>query len=475
MVMNYSVMILEILTALLGVVMLIAGLVIPKEPNKTVGYLGIAGLIGILGISFFIDVNKSNSFINGLYVTDALAVYFKQAFLAASILVLTMSVGYKKRIHEAKGEFLALLVFALLGMMVMASANDFITLYIGLELMTITLVILTAYEKKSVKSSEAGLKYILLSAMSSGILLYGMSLLYGISGSIVFSDILDYLKNGITPITVLAAVFVIAGFGFKISMVPFHMWSPDVYEGAPTPITAFLAIGSKAAGFAALIRILFQVLPEAHQAIAPIIIALTALTMFIGNLIAIPQTNIKRLLAYSSIAHAGYILLGIVAFTKVGVSAMLYYLLLYIFANTGAFSAIIAVSNETGSDTIESLTGLWKRSPLSAWTLLISLLSLAGIPPAAGFVGKFYLFTEIIKQGYLALAFLAVGLGVVSIYYYVKVIRTMLKGTPKVAEEAASVPLSLRAVMIVSLAMTLVMGVFPGPFISWTNQVASLF
>lgn len=475
--MNYNVVILEMLTALLGIIMLVAGLVIQKEPKKIIGYIGVAALLSILCISFFIDTNKSVSLLEGLYVSDALAVYFKQIFLIASILVMTMSIGYNNRIHEAKDEFLALLVFALLGMMVLVSANDFITLYIGLELMTITFVILIAYEKKSVKSSEAGLKYILLSAMSSGVLLYGMSIIYGISGSIEFSGIINYFKDHLNnPIIVLGTVFMIIGFSFKVSLVPFHMWSPDVYEGAPIPITAFLAIGSKAAGFAVLIRILFQLLSENHQPIAPIIMALAILTMLIGNMIAIPQTNIKRLLAYSSIAHAGYILLGIVAFTQIGVSAMLYYLLLYIFANTGAFSAIVTISNETGSDTIESLTGLWKRSPLSAWTLLISMLSLAGIPPAAGFVGKFLLFMEIIKQGYLPLAFLAVGLGVVSIYYYVKVIKTMLKGEPKSGKEtSSSVPASLKMVMIVSLAMTLVMGIFPSPFINWTDHIAALF
>lgn len=472
--MNYNAVLIEILTALLGVILLVFELIMPKNKKNAAGWFSAAGLMAILAISLFGGVINDKTFYAGFFTTDTFSVFFKQIFLIGAVLVTIMSIGYKK-MQENRVEFFSLMVFTLPGMMIMASATDFITLYIGLELMTITFVILTAFDISSVKSSEAGLKYIILSAMSSAVLLYGMSLIYGLSGSVTFDGIIKYFEAGvISPVVYLAMVFIIAGFGFKVSMVPFHMWSPDVYEGAPTPITAFLAIGSKAAGFAVLIRILLQVVPRTHSATAAIIIALSALTILIGNLTAIPQKNIKRMLAYSSIAHAGYILLGIVAFTKMGVGAMMYYLLLYIFANTGAFAAVIAFYNETGSDEIESFAGAWKRSPFVSGVLVLSLLSLAGIPPAAGFIGKFYLFAETIRQGYIWLAFLALAASIVAIYYYIMVIRVMLVAEPKVTAPVA-VPLSLKIVMIVSAAATLIMGIYPGPVTEWTTFIASNF
>jgi len=394
-----------------------------------------------------------------------------------------MSITYVKRLSDSRSEFFALSIFALLGMMIMASSNDFITLYIGLELMTISFIILTAFDKLSLKSTEAGIKYILLSAMSSAVLLYGMSLMYGISGSLTYAGIFDYLKTGYSqPIILLAGIMLIAGLAFKISAVPFHMWSPDIYEGAPTPITAFLAVGSKSAAFAVLIRLFIQVLPSVFSRFSGLIIALSVLSMIIGNIIAIAQTNIKRMLAFSSISHAGYLLLGIVAYTKAGIGAMLYYLLLYVFANTGAFASVIAFSNVTGKEDINDLVGMWKRSPFLAATLMLSLLSMAGIPPAAGFIGKFYLFSEIIKQGYLWLAFLAMGMSVVSIYYYIVVIRVLLMGEPTDASLDVSldaspikIPASLKTVMIVSIIMTLIMGIYPGPITLWVSKVAGLF
>jgi NADH-quinone oxidoreductase subunit N len=472
--MNYNTVLIEILTALLGVILLVFELTLPKNKKNAAGFFSAVALLIILGVSFCRDINSVKTFFAGFYTQDAFSVFFKQIFLAGAILVTVMTIGYKK-LQDTRGEFFALIVFTLLGMMAMASATDFITLYIGLELMTITFVILTAIDVTSIKSSEAGLKYIVLSAMSSAVLLYGMSLIYGLSGSLTFDGVIKYFQNGVTsPIVYVAVVLVIIGFAFKISAVPFHMWSPDVYEGAPTPVTAFLAIGSKAAGFAVLIRILLEVVPKTHAVIGTIVIALASLTMLIGNLTAIPQKNIKRMLAYSSIAHAGYILLGIVAFTKMGVGAMMYYLLLYIFANTGAFAAVIAFSNETGSSEIESLAGGWKRSPFTSGVLLISLLSLAGIPPAAGFIGKFYLFAEIIRQGYIWLAFLALGTSIIAIYYYIMVVRVMFVAEIKDTKTVV-VPMSLKIVMGVSALATLIMGIYPGPITEWTTFIASHF
>lgn len=473
--MNYNAVFIDMLTVILAVVLVIIGLVLPKERSKAVGYVAIPSLAVILILSFLYQGGEKISFYNGLYASDALSTFFKQLFVIGAILVSMIALTEVDSFRENKGEFFAFIVFALSGMMVLASANDLITLYIGLELMTLTMVIMTAYDRENVKSSEAGAKYVLLSAMSSGILLFGMSLIYGLSGSVVFSDILKYFSTAqASPAVVAAMVMLIAGFGFKISAVPFHMWSPDVYEGAPTSVTAFLAVGSKAAGFAMMLRVFFEAIPTLFNTFSVLMITLAALTMFIGNLIAIPQKNIKRMLAYSSISHAGYIMLGLIAFSKIGTGALLFYLLIYTFANIGAFSSIVAVSNHTGSTEISDFTGMWKRSPLISGMLMISLLSLAGIPPAAGFTGKFFLFTSIVDKGYLWIAFFGMAMSVVSIYYYINVIKVMLVG--EAADSSAiHVPLNLKLVMILSGILTLVLGVYPGPVIEWANQVASQF
>jgi NADH-quinone oxidoreductase subunit N len=267
---------------------------------------------------------------------------------------------------------------------------------------------------------------------------------------------------------------VLAGLGFKIALVPFHMWTPDVYEGAPTPITAFLAVGSKAAGFVAFIRVFFHVFSTFQPIFMPLLILLTVLTLLIGNLIAIAQTQLKRFFAYSSIAHAGYILLGVIAYSKLGLSAILFYLLLYLFANIGAFAGVTAMVMNTGHDRISDLSGLWKRSPFVSIIFLISLLSLAGIPPTAGFIGKFYLFTEAIHQGYVWLAAFSLGMSLVAIYYYLMVIRTVLSGNSP-EKKPLAVPFSLRLVMIFSAGMTILIGVWPGPFTDMALRIAQSF
>lgn len=473
--MNLNSIVVEILVAALGVLVLIMGLVLPRAKKSLIGYFSTFALLGILAFTFIYNSGESISFFKGLYVSDSISTYFKQLFIISAALVSLMSVSYVKNLTDSRSEFFAIMIFATLGMMVMASANDLITLYIGLELMSISFIILTAYDKKSIKSTEAGTKYVLLSAMSTAVLLYGMSLLYGLSGSVNFPDIMSFLKTGNNPsLVVLASVLVIAGFGFKISAAPFHMWSPDIYEGAPTPVTAFLAGGSKVAGFAVLIKILMQLLQSNQSTMVVLVIALSILSMVIGNIIAIPQTNLKRMLAYSGVAHAGYMLIGMVAYTTAGISAMLYYLLLYIFANIGAFASITAFSNQTGKDDIQDFTGMWKRSPLLTAVLLISLLSLAGIPPAAGFIGKFYLFTAAAEQGYLWMAFIAMGMSVVSIYYYIVVIRVMLMGEASDTSRI-KIPASLKLVMIASVVMILIMGLYPGPITNWTAFVGSTF
>jgi NADH-quinone oxidoreductase subunit N len=473
--MNYSAVIIEISLAVLGILLMIVGTLLPEAKKSAVAYVSAFFLVCILIFSFVYYDGTALSFYKGLYTADGLSVFFKQIFIIAAILVTLMSASYVKKLEEGRSEFFSLIIFAALGMTVMASANDLITLYIGLELMSLSFIVLTAYERRSMKSTEAGTKYVLLNAMSSAVLLYGMSLLYGLSGSVVFSDITGALKGGNNlPMIVLGSILLIAGFAFKISAVPFHMWAPDIYEGAPAPVTAFLAGGSKVAAFAVLIKVLMGVMTPSYSNVNALVIALSVLSMIIGNIIAISQTNLKRMLAYSGISHAGYMLIGIVSYTSRGVSGILYYLILYIFANIGAFAAITAFSNVSGKDDIKDFAGMWKRSPFLAATLMISLLSLAGIPPAAGFIGKFYLFSEAVKQGYLWMAFLAMGMSVVSAYYYITVIRVMLMDEPTDASPV-KVHASLKIVMAVAIIMILFMGLYPGPITNWTSAAAGAF
>lgn len=469
--MNYNVVSIEVLTALLGIFLLIIRLIFSGEKRKIIPPISILGLLLILLYSILSYKNIKGTFINGIYLSDTFSIFFKQLFLLAATLAGLMSMGYVKRFPHNRGEFFAISVFALLGMMVMASSNDFISLFLGIELTALSFIILSAYEK-DFKSSEAGMKYMLLNAISSALLLYGISLIYGLSSSPLFIDTINNLRGSHNnSLVILSMILVIAGLGFKLSIVPFHMWSPDVYEGAPTPVTALLATGSKVAAFAVLVRLFFTVFPRINSFVA-VIITLAALTMIVGNLIAIPQRNFKRLLAYSSIAQAGYILLGVIAFNHAGISALLFYLVLYVFTNAGAFAAIIAVSNKTNSNDIHSLGGMWKRSPLVTATLLLSLLSLAGIPPAAGFIGKFYLFTAIIKQGYLWLAFLAVAMSMVSVYYYISVIRVVIMENSE-DETQIAISLPLKIVMVISIIIILFMGIYPEPVTEWTSQVAT--
>lgn len=474
--MNIALLSIEILTTILAIGLLIIGLLVPKGQWRGIGYLSIIGLLGILASTLaFSGVNET--MFGGMYVVDPFATFFKQLFLVAAILVSVASLDYINRLGYNQAEFFSLLVFATLGMMVLASAGDLISLYIGLELMTITFIVLTAFRKRDAKGAEAGVKYVILGAMSSAILLYGLSLVYGSAGgTTVFTEIAAALENGVQPLMVLGTIFVLAGFGFKISAVPFHMWSPDIYEGAPTPVTAFLAVASKAAGFAALIRILVIALPAlAADVWLPIIIVLAALTVLFGNFVAIPQTNIKRLLAYSSVAQAGYLMFGLIAFSSLGIAAILFHSILYVFANLGAFIVAIGFYNHSGSNEIKDYTGLAQRSPLMAAAMLVSLLSLAGIPPLAGFVSKFYLFTAIIDKGYFWLAFLGIGMSMVSVYYYLMVAKVMYLGEPEEGTDSIKLPFSLQAALCVTIAVSLFFGIYPEPLTDVALNVAQVF
>ncbi|MDK2821902.1 MAG: NADH-quinone oxidoreductase subunit [Clostridia bacterium] len=471
---NVQILIIEILMAVFGLGILCMGLLVPRDSRRGIGYVTAVGL-AVLLILAFVMRDASGVFLNS-YIIDPFGNYFKILFLAAALLTAVCSFEYVEKTGMNQSEYYSLLVLATLGMMILSSSGELISLYLGLELMTITFIILTGFHLDNSKSAEAGIKYLLLGALSSAIFLYGLSLVYGATGSTVIKQIgFVVATNGASPALVLGTIFLLAGFAFKVTVVPFHMWSPDVYEGAPTPVTGFLSVASKAASIAALFRVFFVALPSLNSFWVQLFIVLAVLTMVLGNLVAIPQTNIKRLLAYSSISQAGYLLLGIVSFSVLGVGAVMYYSMLYVFGNMGAFMAATAFYNSDSSDEIEDYSGLAQRSPLIAAVMLFSLLSLAGIPPMAGFIGKFYLFMSIISRGYIWLAILGILLSMVSVYYYLMVAKSMYLGAPPEGSKTIRVNSSLQIAMVVSLLILFVLGIYPTPLTNYAMNTAVTF
>ncbi|RJE49311.1 MULTISPECIES: NADH-quinone oxidoreductase subunit N [unclassified Dehalobacter] len=468
---NFSLFTTEIATALLGLVILAVGLFLSKEKRHRLGYVIAVGLAVILVYSFG-SYGQNTSVMDGMFIVDDFAVFFKQLFLIAAVLVILTSTVYVKKMG-GNYEFYVITLVAALGMMVLVSAGDLLTLYVALETMTISFYILAGY-KTDLKSSEAGVKYLILGAVSSGILLYGLSLVYGMTGTFVIRDIAESIKqmDGLSPAILVGIIFLLSGLGFKVSLVPFHMWSPDVYEGAPTPVTTFLATGSKAASFAALARILIEALPSYSGQWTYILAIMAAMTMVIGNIAAIPQTNIKRMLAYSSIAQAGYIITGIIAMSSAGIKAVAFYSMVYVFATIGAFAVVITFSQNTGSEEIKDYAGLAQRSPFMAAVLTVCLLSMAGIPPLAGFVGKLYLFSSIVNQGYLWLVILGLVMSMVSVYYYLLVVKAMYMNDP-ISSTPIKVPVGTNVTLLLILVLTLVLGIYAEPLSVLANMAGN--
>ncbi|MBC9783396.1 NADH-quinone oxidoreductase subunit N [Heliobacterium chlorum] len=472
--MNMSLLSTEILTAVLACGLLILCLLSPnKEKHRGIGYATLFGLLAILVTTFFqYGINETT--FHELWIHDDYSVFMKELFLVAAILVTLSSIDFVDTLPRFRSEYYSLIVFAALGMMVMASANDLVTIYVGMELMTITFFVLVAYVLGNGRSSEAGVKYLLLGAASSAVLLFGMSLLYGLTGTTVIPEMMAKLHW--SPALVIAVVTLIAGFGFKISAVPFHMWSPDIYEGAPTPITGYLAVASKAAGFAVLVRVFIDGLPLQNGVDwLTVMSVLAGITMVIGNVVAIPQTNIKRMLAYSSVAQAGYLLVGLMSADAAGVKGILFYAMLYVVANMGAFAVAIVVAKELGTEEIPDYAGLAIRQPLLASVMTISLLSLAGIPPLAGFVGKLYLFSAIMDKGVLWPAFVGFVMSMVSVYYYLNVALYMWRDEPK-DNRPIHVPGAIKFTVLFAMVATVFFGIYPGPLAEVATMAAkSLF
>jgi NADH-quinone oxidoreductase subunit N len=471
--MDYRLILPEVILFIFALVLLIANSGVKIEKPRFTGLFGLVGLIIALALLIIVP---DGSLFGKSFILDAYARAFKTIFLLAAILTIIGSIDFatKRLIHTA--EFYSLILLCTTGMMFLASAGELITLYVALELSTISLYVLAAFLKKDLKSTEAGLKYLILGTASSGMLLYGLSLIYGLTGSTVLDEIgyRLFMGPGTTIATVFAIVMFIAGFGFKLAAAPFHMWAPDVYEGAPTPVTAFLSVASKAAGLVAFVRIFFNSLLIAKSEWVVILEIVAILAMVVGNVVALLQKNIKRMLAYSSIAQVGYVLVALSAGIDLSVGSMMIFLLAYLFANIGAFIVVIAFSNVSGSDNIEDYSGLWKRKPSLAFIMTIYMLSLVGIPLTGGFIGKYFLFGAAVKEGLYGLVIVAILTSVISLFYYMNVVRIMMFNPPRTTEKIA-LPGLIKLGLAISVIMVLIIGILPDSFYKWGMAAASIF
>ncbi len=498
---NLSLFVPEVFLAALGVIVLGVGVGTRKRWPLAAPVLSLLGLFVCLPLVALQWRHEESVIFLGSYVVDDLAVFFKLVALAAGGLVALTAVSYMRRLERDYGEFFALLVWAVLGLFLMAGAADLIVILLAIEMVSLLSYVMVGYFRTEPRSVEASLKYFLFGAAASAVMIYGMSLLYGIAGTTKLYGLLgaDALPSQLTlfpsALQPVAVVLILVGLGFKLAMVPFHWWAPDAYEGAPTPVTAFLSVGPKAAAFAILARLFMQ----NHNALYPewpkLVAVLAVATMFLGNWSAIQQTNIKRMLAYSSIAHAGYMLIGVVAWqgaawtvqtpggvlTHGGLRAVLFYLGAYLFMNLGAFAVAIAVERATGAESIDRYAGLARRAPLLAISMALFLLSLAGIPPLAGFFGKFYVFNAAIRGAadeslmlalpfglqlnvLLWLAILGIINSAIAVYYYMNVVRLMYF-RPAAEADAGERPLvpsvGVQSVIIITLTLTFLLGLLP--------------
>ena len=468
----------------LGLVLMLADLFVPAERRRFIGYAAIAAL-GVLLVTSLSGNGSCGQFgtaFGGMFVNDALSLFFKQLFIVAAILVLFMAAEFSDKLAEGSvAEYYSLILFALAGILFAASSNDFTMLFVSIELITITFYVLVSFQRSKLQSLEAGVKYLILGALSSSFMVFGIALIWGTTGELNFTKLAAVAPQFAgSQIFLLGVLLVLVGLGFKIAAFPFQIWAPDVYQGAPTPTTAFLAIGSKAAGFVLLLRVLFTAVPSVTAHWANLLIVISGITILYGNLCAIPQRNLKRLFGYSSIAHAGYLLLGVAALSASGQSALLYYLAGYVFTVMAGFFVITLVMRHLVTEDISGLAGLNQRSPLLAATLTIAMVSLAGIPPLAGFFGKFLLLKSVIaaaqtthNHGYYCLAFTALAGVIISLYYYFGVIRAIYwsKDPADLSPIELSSPAKLS--LWACLAGIFWIGLFPNTVLNITNLAAA--
>jgi NADH-quinone oxidoreductase subunit N len=464
----------EVVLTGFALVILLMGVFIRTEQRGFLGYTAVVGALAAL-VSLYWVMGTETSAFGAMVRIDPLSFYFKVVIAIICLLTVLVSLGYARQEGIGFGEYYVLILFATVGMMLMASAANLLIIFLGLEVMSISIYILAGIMRDDTRSVEAAFKYFLLGAFASAFLLYGIALTYAATGTLDIAGIGRVLveRSWISglPILITGAALLLVGFGFKIALVPFHMWTPDVYEGAPTSITAFMATGVKAAAFAAFIRVFFSALPVLQPYWKEIMWILAVATMTVGNIIALSQTNIKRMLAYSSIAHAGYILVAVTAGNELGMASILFYLLAYAFMNIGAFTVVILLGKKGKENTLlEDYAGIGYHHPLLAIAMAIFMFSLAGIPPTAGFMAKFYVFSAAIKAGYYWLAIIGVLNSAVAAYYYLRVLIYMYFREP--GKEPAVKGFAPAAVLAIIIAVwgVLNMGILPSAFLALARQ-----
>jgi NADH-quinone oxidoreductase subunit N len=485
----------EVALTVTMIVALIADLIFRRSPVVVAG-LAVAGLI-VTGGFVLGQTGAHASIFSGMLAVDPFAWFFKLIILLSALLVAVFSLGSAELNSPGRkmGEYYVLLIAVTLGIMLMAGANNMLMMYLAIELSSISSYILSGYTREAPDASEASLKYVIFGAVSSGLMIYGISLIYGLAGSLSFAEVNHALPailargDSATPALVMAGILVFAGFGYKISAVPFHFWAPDVYEGAPITITALLSVASKAGGFALMIRF-FKVtfidtavigLPAGSWAVLPgfdwrqVVVLLSVLTMTVGNLVAIWQNNLKRLLAYSSIAHAGYMLMGLVVLSNDGIAAIMLYFVIYLFMNLGAFYVVMLIANKTGSEDIEDYKGLGARAPFLSVALAIFLISLTGLPPTAGFIGKLYLFAALLNHGWVWLAVVGALNSVIALYYYVRVLRNTFLREAQQPGPALETSRLEGVLVLVMLVPTVLLGLYFTPLVQLAQASVKIF
>jgi NADH-quinone oxidoreductase subunit N len=458
----------EILLTVLALSLLVADFFLRRRDKTILGYAGVAGLLILLPV-VATTVEPAPSF-GGTVAADRLSAFFNTLFVIAGILTLTISMDYFKKRGRQQGEYYPLVLFAILGMMVLASANDFISFYVGLELMALSFYVLVALGRNPARSIEGALKYFVLGALSSGILLYGISFAYGFGGTTNLTALARQAMHSPVPnpFLLLALVLIASGFAFKLALFPFHVWAPDAYEAAPPPIAALLSVGSKAAAAAVFLRIFTVALPAFQPQWSQLLWLLSAGTMIFGSVVAISQKNIIRMMAYSSIAHAGIIIIGLLVATRAGLAAMLYYLLVYTFMNMGVFTVVtLAVQDHPRGEYISDYQGLGARHPLVAFCLALFLFALAGVPPTGGFTAKFFIFAAAIDAGYYWLAAIGVATTAMALFFYAKVIYYMFMQAPAPATVNPHMSAAGKGALFIAVLGTLIPGIVPAPFMEW--------
>ena len=484
--MNLELLLPEIVVVITAIAVILLDLFIERKGLLTV--VSIAGLAIAAGFAMTMWGTAPQSIMNNMLAVDNYAIFFKLLLLGISVLVILVSVDYVSKFTHFRVEYHALVLLATLGMMLMAAATDLISLFVALELAAIAFYVLVGFLKDK-KSTEASLKFVLLGGVASAILLFGMALTFGFTGTTQLSEIAQAIKEMsaqsllANPGFILGIVLMISGFGFKIAAVPFHMWAPDVYEGAPTPVTLYLSVGSKVAGFAVILRVFYSAfaLPEPLSLDWGMIFAvLSPISMTLGNVVAISQDNIKRMLAYSSIAHAGYILIGLAAIglspttDTLAQSSVLFYVVAFALADLAAFTSVIVISGRLGSDQISDYAGMGKQAPLVALALTLGLISLIGLPPTAGFIAKFYIFSDAVNNGLLWLVIIAVLNSTISAYYYLRVVQVMWLNEPAREGKVPS-SLSLRLALAISCLGILLLGIVPAFVMKLAAMATSMF